>query len=42
MSKGQVKADYADEEVCISNYSLSGAAVCSKVCYAFEDAWNII
>lgn len=42
MSKGVCKVDYADEEICISNYSLSAACVCSKLCYAYEEFWNII
>merc|ERR1711879_192637 len=36
MAKGVCKVDYADEEICISNYSLSAACVCSKLCYAYE------
>ena len=42
MAKGVAKADWADEEICISNYSLSAATVCSKLCYAYEEFWNII
>ena len=42
MAKGVCKAEYADEEICISNYSLSAACVCSKVCDAYENYWNII
>lgn len=42
MAKGVCKVDYADEEICISNFSLSAAAVCSKLCFAYEEYWNII
>ena len=42
MAKGVATADYADESICISNYSLSAACVCSKVCYAYEELWDII
>jgi len=34
--------DYVDESICISNYSLSAACVCSKLCDAFEDLWKIL
>jgi rRNA small subunit pseudouridine methyltransferase Nep1 len=42
MAKGVCKVDYADEEICISNFSLSAASVCSKLCYAYEEYFNII
>ena len=42
MAKGVATAEYADQEICISNYSLSAACVCSKLCYAYEEMWNII
>jgi rRNA small subunit pseudouridine methyltransferase Nep1 len=42
MAKGVCKVDYADEEICISNFSLSAASVCSKLCYAYEEYWSII
>ena len=42
LAKGKVEVDYVDEEISISNYGLSGAAVCSKVCYAFENIWGIL
>lgn len=34
--------DYVDECVCVSNYSLSAACVCSKVCTYFEDLWKVL
>lgn len=34
--------DYVDESICISNYSLSGACVCHKVCGAFEELWKVL
>ena len=37
-----MEADYVDECVSISNYSLSAACACSKVCFAFEDMWKVI
>jgi len=38
---GQVEADYADEVVSISNFPLSAAITCTKLCSAFEEEWNI-
>mmetsp|Transcript_23709 Transcript_23709/g.18128 ORF Transcript_23709/g.18128 Transcript_23709/m.18128 type:complete len:114 (+) Transcript_23709:451-792(+) len=37
-----MEADYINECICISNYSLSAACVCSKVCFALEDAWKVL
>ena len=37
-----METEYTDECVCISNYSLSAACVCSKVCEAFEDLWRVL
>lgn len=35
-------AEYAEEQVAISSFGLSAAVCCSKVCEAFEEAWNIL
>jgi len=37
-----MEADYIDECICMSKYSLSAAACCSMVCDAFEDLWGIL
>lgn len=42
MAHGQVKADYTEDTISISNYPLSGAITCSKLCTAFEDVWGIV
>ncbi|KAJ8869601.1 hypothetical protein PR048_028594 [Dryococelus australis] len=42
MAHGQVKVDYTEEVVSLSNYPLSGALTCSKLCSAFEDVWGIV
>ncbi len=42
LAKGKVEIDYVDEEISISNYPLSGAAVCSRICTAFENLWGIM
>jgi rRNA small subunit pseudouridine methyltransferase Nep1 len=41
MAHGAVNAPYVEEEIGISQYPLSGAAVCSRVCTAFERKWGI-
>lgn len=40
--KLQVKPDYIEDTISISNYPLSGALTCSKLCTAFEEVWKII
>lgn len=42
MAHGQVKADYTEDVLSISSYPLSAALTCTKVCSAFEEAWNIL
>jgi rRNA small subunit pseudouridine methyltransferase Nep1 len=42
MSHGSVNAGYAERTVSISNYPLSAALACAKVCNAFEEQWGII
>ena len=37
-----MEVDYIDECICISNYALSAACVCSKLCDAFEDLWKVL
>jgi len=41
-SQGKVDVDYADEEIAISQYPLSGAVACGKICNAFESQWDIL
>jgi len=38
---GSINPEYSEEDVAISNYPLSAALTCTKLCTAFEDAWNI-
>ncbi|XP_029047599.2 ribosomal RNA small subunit methyltransferase NEP1 isoform X1 [Osmia bicornis bicornis] len=42
MAHGQVNPDYSEDTISISNYPLSGALTCSKLCTAFEEVWGII
>lgn len=42
MAHGQVKADYTEDTVSISNYPLSAALTCTKLCSAFEEVWDVI
>lgn len=39
---GSVNVDYTEENVGISNYPLSAALACSKLCDAFEQSWGIL
>merc|ERR1719342_1007623 len=36
IAKGAIKTDYTEENISISNYPLSAALCCSKLCDAFE------
>lgn len=42
MAHGKVDIDYAEDSISISNYPLSAALTCSKVCSGFEEIWDII
>lgn len=42
MAHGKVEPDYIEETVSISNYPLSGAVTCSKLCTAFEETWGVV
>ncbi|XP_072043667.1 ribosomal RNA small subunit methyltransferase NEP1-like [Amphiura filiformis] len=42
MAHGKVDVDYTEEDISISNYPLSAALTCTKVCSAFEEAWGIL
>ncbi|XP_035892193.1 ribosomal RNA small subunit methyltransferase NEP1 [Anopheles stephensi] len=39
---GNLNLDYTEGSVSISNYPLSAALTCTKICSAFEEAWGII
>ena len=41
IAKGAITTDYTEENISISNYPLSAALTCSKLCDAFENAWGI-
>lgn len=41
MAHGQVNVDYTESDVSISQYPLSAALACTKICSAFEDAWGV-
>lgn len=42
MAHGMVDADYVDIQISFSEYPLSGAVACSKVCSAFEKLWGVV
>ncbi|XP_072106323.1 ribosomal RNA small subunit methyltransferase NEP1 [Mobula birostris] len=39
---GSIDVDYTERQVSISNYPLSAALTCSKICNAFEAAWGVL
>ena len=41
IAKGAIETDYTEENISISNYPLSAALCCAKLCDAFEQAWGI-
>lgn len=38
---GSIEPEYAEEHLAISNYPLSAALTCTKLCSAFEEIWDI-
>lgn len=42
MAHGQVNCDYIEDTISISNYPLSAALTCTKLCSAFEEVWNVM
>lgn len=42
MARGSINVDYTEETLSISNYPLSAALTCTKLCSAFEESWNVI
>jgi len=41
IAKGSISPDYTEENVSISNFPLSAALACTKLCEAFEQAWGV-
>ena len=41
MAHGKVDVDYSEEEFSISQYPLSAALTCAKLCSAFEEVWGV-
>ncbi|XP_064415436.1 ribosomal RNA small subunit methyltransferase NEP1 [Latimeria chalumnae] len=39
---GSISVDYTEKTVSISNYPLSAALTCAKICTAFEEVWGVI
>ncbi|XP_078065098.1 ribosomal RNA small subunit methyltransferase NEP1-like, partial [Mustelus asterias] len=39
---GSVDVDYTERNVSISNYPLSAALTCAKICTAFEEVWDVL
>ncbi|XP_014251050.1 ribosomal RNA small subunit methyltransferase NEP1 [Cimex lectularius] len=38
---GQASPEYIEDTISISNYPLSAALTCTKLCSAFEEVWNV-
>ena len=38
----QIDPDYTEETYSISNYPLSAALTCAKLCTAFEEKWGVV
>ncbi|XP_006642472.3 ribosomal RNA small subunit methyltransferase NEP1 [Lepisosteus oculatus] len=39
---GAINVDYTEKTVSISNYPLSAALTCAKICTAFEEVWGVV
>lgn len=42
MAHGKVEVDYSEDVISISNYPLSAALTCAKLCTAFEEVWGVV
>lgn len=42
MARGSVDVDYGEDTLSISNYPLSAALTCSKLCSTFEEEWGVL
>lgn len=42
MAHGKVDADWVEETICVSEYTLSAATVCSRLVYAYECALGVL
>ena len=42
IAHGKIEVDYVDQTVSLSNYPLSAALTCTKLCSAFEDKWGVL
>lgn len=38
----QVNPEYVESSVSISNYPLSAALTCTKLCCGFEEVWGVV
>ncbi|KAG7251105.1 hypothetical protein CRUP_030731 [Coryphaenoides rupestris] len=38
----KINVDYTEKTVSISNYPLSAALTCAKMCSAFEEVWGVL
>lgn len=38
----QIDPDYVEDTISISQYPLSAALACAKICTAFEEVWGVV
>eukprot|EP00127_Corallochytrium_limacisporum_P006325 Clim_evm36s225 gene=Clim_evmTU36s225 len=41
-ASGDVDVSYCEDSISISNYPLSAAICCNRICGAFEEKWNVL
>ncbi|XP_031570785.1 ribosomal RNA small subunit methyltransferase NEP1-like [Actinia tenebrosa] len=42
MAHGSIDPDYVEDTISISQYPLSAALACAKICTAFEEVWGVV
>lgn len=42
IAQGELKVDYVDDSIAISNYAMSAAGVCAKLTDAAEEVWGVL
>ena len=42
MAHGEDRFEDVERTISISDYPLAAATVCSRICHAYEELWNIV
>ena len=42
MAHGEDNFEFAEKKISVSEYPLAAASVCSRICHAYEELWNIV